>query len=538
MLNIHFLIQELDKTILESRIGTELLSDPDDISLLKNQSELTSRSLYIGSYSTGLKLLEHSSPDVPVTMFLSVDDVNVTKLPTCGPHNLVVSTLDIPDIYNRLNAVLNKYQRWNRMLLEIGCINPGIPQILSAAAQFPRTQIYVLNPAYKVIAKSGPVYFDNPVSLELEEHGFFPFETALTLNEISTGSSHFYSATIKSVTCHLCQVPYSPQQSATLLIPENPHTEPLDYGYLLSRLSDIISNALRSSQETPANQDLLFRTFLDDIFEERLDTSAEIQNRLQLLAQPLEDFCCFVLIRFDTEAHNQAAHLNFSLPPTRQKESLYSYTLQQLKTIFPQANIGLYRNDIVILHSQKERPLDKMDFDYDRLADLLEGCGAYAGISNASRHRARLRTMYMIASRTLELGRCLHRPGLPERIFTYEDYSMSYIIDLCAQEFIDVHHHNDLIYLIHPSIIKICRYDAAHKTNLRDVLYYYLLCGCNVSRTAKTMYMHRNTVLNKLNKINEIAEIPLEDGYTQQRMIMSCLVMQYYEKYLNMTIRL
>ena len=102
----------------------------------------------------------------------------------------------------------------------------------------------------------------------------------------------------------------------------------------------------------------------------------------------------------------------------------------------------------------------------------------------------------------------------------------------------DLHHHDDLIYLIHPSIIKICRYDATHKTNLRDVLFYYLLCGCSLNRTAAAMYMHRNTVLNKLNRINEITEIPLEDGYTQQRMIMSCIIMRYYEDYLHLSIRL
>lgn len=115
---------------------------------------------------------------------------------------------------------------------------------------------------------------------------------------------------------------------------------------------------------------------------------------------------------------------------------------------------------------------------------------------------------------------------------------MYYIIDLCAQKYMELHHHNDLIYLIHPSIIKICRYDAQHKSNLRDVLYYYLLSGCNLNRTAQAIYMHRNTILNKLNKISEIAEIPLEDGYTRHRMIMSCLIMRYYEEYIHMTPRL
>lgn len=150
-------------------------------------------------------------------------------------------------------------------------------------------------------------------------------------------------------------------------------------------------------------------------------------------------------------------------------------------------------------------------------------------------HPSLRHTLYFIASSTIRLGCKLHRFSGDKRVFSYEDYSMYYIIDLCATKYIETHHHNDLI---HPSIIKICRYDAEHKSNLRDVLYYYLLCACSLNKTASAMYMHRNTVLNKLNKINEITEIPLEDGYTRHRMIMSCLIMRYYEDYLGLTIRL
>ncbi|MCD8224146.1 MAG: helix-turn-helix domain-containing protein [Clostridiales bacterium] len=100
------------------------------------------------------------------------------------------------------------------------------------------------------------------------------------------------------------------------------------------------------------------------------------------------------------------------------------------------------------------------------------------------------------------------------------------------------HGHNDIVYLMHPSIIKLARYDVAHKTNLRDLLFYYLLCGCSLNRTASLMYMHRNTVMNKLNKINEIIGIPLDDGFVRHRLIISCLVYRYYSDYMHMTIQL
>lgn len=160
------------------------------------------------------------------------------------------------------------------------------------------------------------------------------------------------------------------------------------------------------------------------------------------------------------------------------------------------------------------------------------------GISNATRRLSRLHILHDIVSATMRLGSRLHRFSDSERLFFYEDYSMYYIIDLCASQYIETHQTNDLIYLIHPSILKICRYDAEHHSNLRDVLYYYLLSGCSLNKTATTAYMHRNTVLNKLNKINELTDIPLEDGYNRHRMIMSCLIMRYYEEYMGQTVQL
>ena len=58
-----------------------------------------------------------------------------------------------------------------------------------------------------------------------------------------------------------------------------------------------------------------------------------------------------------------------------------------------------------------------------------------------------------------------------EHVFSYEDYSMYYIIDLCATKYIETHHHNDLIYLIHLNKTR-CYAMPNTARNLRDVLYY------------------------------------------------------------------
>lgn len=528
-MDITYLLRTINRTILEQHLGMPRRHDFQGIILLKNQSKLLERYLYIGHYSDGVRLLSQCPSDTSITMFLSADDVNQVKLPPCGSHNLIVSTLDILDLYNRIHIILQNYLHWTSTLQQALCSGQTLPQLLNVAAEMIQSPIYLLNPGYKLIAGSSLQYFDEALGTELFRHGTLSFDTVQNLHGLmvslqpDTGESRFYLAVLENIRYHICEIHTGSRHIATILLAENPQHGGIDYHHLLTDFSGIAAHTLLENLEALLSQDSLLCDILDCLIEERLTDTDEIQSRLGELCFPVKLFCAIVLIRLEKQ--------------DRQDVPL-GILMQQLQAIFPETNMTLFHDDIVILHSQDLRPLDKLDFDYDRLFRLLKQCHAHAGISNGSRQCSRLRTLYTLAAATIRLGKSLHRFSSSERVFSYEDYSMYYIIDLCAKQYIDTHHHNDLIYLIHPSIIKICRYDAEHKSNLRDVLYYYLLGGCNLSRTAQNMYMHRNTVLNKLNKINEIAEIPLEDGYTQHRMIMSCLIMRYYEEYLHIKVRL
>lgn len=525
IVNIMYILQVIERTILEQHIGNPRLPEFQGIILLKNQSKLLEQYLYIGQYSDGLRLLERCTPGTSITMLLSADDINHTNLPVCGGHNVIVSTLDIFDLYNRTNIIIQNYLYWSNTLREALCSGQTLPQLLNTAAAMIRSPIYFLSPGYKLIVGSSSHYFDEPLGKELAGYGSLSYESVHRLQDeiILNPNDSSHLTIVNGVHYHFCEIRTDSHHLATALLAENPQMTQVDFRHLLLDFCEIATHALRENLEMLLNQDVLCASFLQDIVEERLTGAEEIQSRLDTLAHPVKAFCCFVLIRPEDNCEPSGS---------------LGFLMQQLQSIFPDTNMTIYQDDIVVLHSQEERPQGKMNFDYDRLRHLLEQFHAHAGISNASRHRIRLRTLYSIASSTIRLGIPLRRFSDSERIFSYEDYSMYYIIDLCATSYMDTHHHNDLIYLIHPSIIKICRYDAEHKSNLRDVLYYYLLSGCSLNRTAQTMYMHRNTVLNKLNKISELTEIPLEDGYTRHRMIMSCLIMRYYEEYLHMTIRL
>ena len=213
--------------------------------------------------------------------------------------------------------------------------------------------------------------------------------------------------------------------------------------------------------------------------------------------------------------------------------------MDSLRELVPNVCVGRYRDGLVMLMSHAERVL-QCPFTREELATLetlMNRMGACMVYGYCFRDYAKLRTGFLQCERVLVLSRALRLMDTG-RVNSYDRFNVYYLIDLAVQQFIHMAGHSDIIYLIHPAIIQITRYDTANQTELRDTLYYFMLNGNNVSRTAEATFMHRNTVLNRINRIRALTGLDLEDGGLCQRLMFSCQLVQYYERVLNLPLRL
>ncbi|MDY2625547.1 MAG: helix-turn-helix domain-containing protein, partial [Coriobacteriales bacterium] len=91
----------------------------------------------------------------------------------------------------------------------------------------------------------------------------------------------------------------------------------------------------------------------------------------------------------------------------------------------------------------------------------------------------------------------------------------------------------DMVYLTQPDVIQLFRYDSKYNDNLLDVLYYYCLNDLNIVKTAKAIFMHRNTVAAKLKKIDQLIFEDYTNGEVQQRIIISYKILRYMNLYIQ-----
>lgn len=97
-------------------------------------------------------------------------------------------------------------------------------------------------------------------------------------------------------------------------------------------------------------------------------------------------------------------------------------------------------------------------------------------------------------------------PG--ETVSYFHDHIMEAIVRRCMRDTIPE-------VLRPPSLSRLMRYDKSHNGDLVKTLETYLANDMSANKTAQSLFMHRNTLLARLKKIEEVGQLNLEDTETR-----------------------
>lgn len=82
-----------------------------------------------------------------------------------------------------------------------------------------------------------------------------------------------------------------------------------------------------------------------------------------------------------------------------------------------------------------------------------------------------------------------------------------------------------------PLIEKLTEYDQENEASLLKTFYYYLLYNRSLQQTAKELYVHRNTVSFRINKVEQVLGVDLNDEELCQRLLLSMRIVFFFESY-------
>lgn len=110
-----------------------------------------------------------------------------------------------------------------------------------------------------------------------------------------------------------------------------------------------------------------------------------------------------------------------------------------------------------------------------------------------------------------------HEQEPDKRSFREEDYYVQ-IVCSCALPYI-----GHARYL-ERELTELASEDEAKETKFYETLKQYLLVGNNVSMAAKKMFIHRNTMIYRLSKINEILGVDINEPGIAHKILISILL--------------
>ncbi|MCD7755551.1 MAG: helix-turn-helix domain-containing protein [Firmicutes bacterium] len=207
---------------------------------------------------------------------------------------------------------------------------------------------------------------------------------------------------------------------------------------------------------------------------------------------------------------------------------------EQFTAMIPHSVSYRYKCDILFLTSLEPSEILPV-LDIPKLQLRLEEYNAYLAVSNNASRPMAIRVQYNQVKTAARFGIAL-RDQESKRIFIYEDYANYQIVEFCAEAYRNDLQVSDLVYLCHPALGSVLRYDRANGTNMAQLLRCYLDNDCNVSQTARESFIHRNTMLNKLDKLREILGVSMKDANIREQLRFSFHVVDYVEQYMHGTI--
>ena len=152
-----------------------------------------------------------------------------------------------------------------------------------------------------------------------------------------------------------------------------------------------------------------------------------------------------------------------------------------------------------------------MDITWETMQQRITGFRMLAnekalriGTSTPFQNILNFRQYYVMACEALAMAEIYN----PESNFNlYLDYQFFSLLRNIRED-VDLH------AFTHPALSFLRQYDHENRTELYQTLKVFVEQGCRPGQTAEALYIHRNTLSKRLERIHEVCLLDLEDPHT------------------------
>jgi Regulator of polyketide synthase expression len=191
--------------------------------------------------------------------------------------------------------------------------------------------------------------------------------------------------------------------------------------------------------------------------------------------------------------------------------------IKRIRNIFPLSFIINYNNSIIMILRRADYSLKEKTIN-EKLQEILYVNEMKCGISSCFTDFLQLKYYYVQSC--FAADSCDRNPEA--NLLYYEDCNKSHILYQLQKE-------NKLQCFCHPQIYSLWNNQDESSRELIRCLYHYLINGRNLALTSTSLYLHRNTLIYRINKISRILELDLKNLSSNELfyLLFSCAIVEY-----------
>ena len=270
---------------------------------------------------------------------------------------------------------------------------------------------------------------------------------------------------------------------------------------IVSLLCDAISIQLQKTKYIDFSRGHLHQSFLHDLFEGKFEDEGLITERIKVLNLKFKSK--LFVVTLDVQ--------NFD-----SSKSTLPYLRDEVENKLANAKAVIYNQHIVILTSC-ENELHFLENELKTLKEFIQANNLRAGISRSFTKLTDVKDHYLESIGAIKLGSLLKKE---QYVFRYENYLIyDFISNFSPIE--------KCKNFIHPALLKLIEYDKENATECVRSFYTYLYHFKNIKDSAAILNIHRNTMFHRIEKIENILNIDLNDGDVLFQLYLSYKILEF-----------
>ena len=506
-MNIKALINKLNKYNLEIWISAgETVCIKSIKFFTGNQDTYDKNVLYIAKVSD---IMSNLPIPTPINLMCIKDyPVIIEEIGVNGSNiMLICGSIELMEVFNTIQDILMEFWRFSgssEKFLNAIAKEKGIQEIVDIGYEFLGNPILVTDLGHKVIAYTN-VDVDNHPWNSIINAGYVPYNNVVNqefkefLEKAKIDSSPILLYTNNKDTILRNVITMGSKLLGVINVIE--HFKKIENNdiEIVKLLSYSISMSLQKNKFICNSRGVASEYFLKDLFDGRIIHKETIEERIKFLDWNLKKNIYIIAIRSETLGTHAVSTI-----------------MKNLQEIVSGSRAVFYNQDILLVFSQ-DKEISQDEEKLFLFRKLLRKERMYAGISRCFKSLIEINEHYNQAVKTLEIGKIINSG---ENLFHYEDFAMYILFENCG----DI---EDLKSVCHRALLILSEYDKKNGTDFMQCLRNYLIYDKNPAKVASVMFVHRNTINYRINKIKEITNIDFDNYESTLHLSISFKIQEY-----------